>query len=148
MKKELNNINKRSEKMSFTSGRQRRWFFANKPRLNIQRKLAPRIKIYGGINKKIGPYAGLVIKNSQGGSINPRTNLRYGPSVKAEQKFTKNTFAQGTFAPHKFDVNVKKRYNPGNYVSAGYESTSGPYIDTGNREIGVKYQIKKKKFSF
>ena len=132
--------------MAFRTSRQRRWFFANKSRVNVQRRISPGVKIYGGFNRRIGPYGGLVISNFKGGSINPRANLRYGPSVIARQRINKNISIQGTAAPHKFDVNVKAKYK-GNYASAGYKSSSGPYIGAGNRRVGVDYQLKKKRFN-
>ena len=131
--------------MSFVSIKQRRWFFANKPRINVQRRISPRVKIYGGFNTKIGPYGGLVAQ-TLGGNINPRANLRYGPSIKAQQKVNKNISIQGTASLHKYNVNVKAKYK-GNYASAGYGSSSGPYISAGNRKIGVNYQLKKKRFN-
>ena len=134
--------------MAFRTSRQRRWFFASKPHINIQRRLSPRVKVYGGFNKKIGPYAGVVLSNWQGGSLNPRANLRYGASIKGQQRINKNTSIQGTAAPHKFDVSVKTKYRSGNYVNAGYQSTTGPYVGAGNRKIGIRYQIKKNRFSF
>ena len=132
--------------MALITPRQRRWFFANKPRINVQRKISSRVKIYGGFNTRIGPYGGLVVSNSKGGSINPRANLRYGPSIKAQQRINKNISIQGTAAPHKLGVNVKAKYK-GNYASAGYQSTSGPYVGVGNKKIGMDYSIKKKKFN-
>ena len=67
-----------------------------------------------------------MISTPKGGSLNPRTNLRYGPPVKGRQRISKNILISGAATPHKFDVNVKAKYRQGEYVSAGYESTSGP----------------------
>ena len=112
-----------------------------KKKINFNHRINKQTNIYYGVNSKIGPYAGINMRPTRRIRINPRVNLRYGPSANTDFKVSKDLKASFSLSCHNTDFNVKTRIDKNTSISGGFD-TYGLYGELKRRRLKLRYPFK------